>query len=317
MSEIDNIENLAKNYITCSEPHANLSDTRSHFNEGQDNDCPKIFTGIDIKKLKHEGLSCLPYILTRTLHIGINSDHKHFWAWCGFLLDKSYELKIPALNIFCDDWLSPFIFLLHFLFASERRPQGYTHEYDIELRKYVNRHILHLKPSRSTIASPLVFALLEGLLRRKNKDYVQKDGIIIQPFEITRSDGTRAPPYEKGKTLSNVADSLRLLIQHTVRKRDRKTILGFDKLNEETKKISTDESDIYSLLKSRRDNFLHGNQYWRESHAIILNLICLLIIDEIEPCDYDNNLSLIIEYFKNELRNSPHHLYPPDLENAW
>jgi hypothetical protein len=118
-------------------------------------------------------------------------------------------------------------------------------------------------------------------------------------------------------TLNNIADSLRLLIQYTIKNRDRKTILGFDQLNEENKKITTDEPDIYSLLESRRNNFLHGNQYWRSSHPIILNLICLLIIDEIEPYDYDNNLQLITEYFKNELKDFSHHLYPPDLENCW
>lgn len=93
--------------------------------------------------------------------------------------------------------------------------------------------------------------------------------------------------------------------------------MGFDRLNEEIKKITTDEPDVYSLLDSKRNDFLHGNRYWKASHPIILNLICLLIIDEITPLDYDNNASQIKEYVENVMSHFTHDLYPPDLEQTW
>lgn len=207
MSKISQIENLVKTYMDCAKPYGNLADTRSHFNEGPHIDCPKIFDSIKIEELNHEELSCLSYLLTTTLPIEINSDHKYFWAWCGFLIDKSYDIHLPSLAVFRDDWIHAFKTSLHFLFASERRPENYTRAYNAELRKYINSHFFYVKPSRYVIATPLVFALLEGLLRRKNKDYVKTNGEITQSFVITKSDG-KEKSYKTGMNLNSVSDSL-------------------------------------------------------------------------------------------------------------
>lgn len=311
MSKINQIENLTEIYINCAKLYANLPDTRSHFSEGINDDCSKIFETINIEELEHQDFSLLPYFLTKILRIRITSDHKKFWTWFGFLINKSYESDLKQLEIFRDDWFSAFLSLLHLVTASTRNNKNNQQDYNSKLLEYVNYHLFSLKAFRYTIADPLAFALLEGLLRRKNYKYVNKNGIVLQPFTITDSNGKKVKK-NKGDPLNNISHSLRLFIQYSIQERKRE-VVGFVELDKEIQTL-TGEKDVYNFIESRRNNLLHGNEYWRSSTPYILNLICLLIIDEIDPAIYNSNIPKIQEQLRFIQKHSP---YPPDLDNSW
>jgi hypothetical protein len=49
--------------------------------------------------------------------------------------------------------------------------------------------------------------------------------------------------------------------------------------------------DVYDTIDIWRNNVMHGNEYWQNRSPILINLICMLIIDEIEPSLYDSQRS--------------------------
>ena len=78
---------------------------------------------------------------------------------------------------------------------------------------------------------------------------------------------------------------------------------------------------MHDLIDSWRNDFIHGKEYWQNRTPIIANLICLLVIDEIDPSIYDTKLGgirLHLEW-KNKMGSYgvpnviPDDLYPPDL----
>jgi hypothetical protein len=153
-------------------------------------------------------------------------------------------------------------------------------------------------------------------LRRKNYNYLDKNGKVKKNFQIQINN----KPYHPGKTVNQISVSLRLFEQCTVK--DRKRLCdGLDNMNTEILSLYPAEKDVYELISSWRNDFMHGGDYWKRTTAIIVNLICLLVIDEIDPQLYDAKLEEIghhIEWREKTQsfadRGNSKELYPPDLD---
>jgi hypothetical protein len=52
-------------------------------------------------------------------------------------------------------------------------------------------------------------------------------------------------------------------------------------------------SDSYYLIDSWRNDLIHGRKYWSKRVPIVVNLICLLVVDEIVSNVYDSNLDVL------------------------
>jgi hypothetical protein len=68
------------------------------------------------------------------------------------------------------------------------------------------------------------------------------------------------------------------------------------------------------------DDLMHGREYWQNRVPILVNLICLLILDEIEPSLYDArkaDMKRTIEW-NSRIRKlttiTSWSLFPPDID---
>ena len=163
-------------------------------------------------------------------------------------------------------------------------------DFESEAQKYVNWHLLQVKYQKHLLTGPLSFALLEGLLRRKNSNYVDINGKVIKSFKINFID--YGVDFGK-KQLNGIDDSLRLFETYTVNDRGRPPE-GLAELKKEiiALYLQAPNSDSYDLIDLWRNDLIHGRKYWSKRVSIVVNLICLLVVDEIVSNVYDSNLDV-------------------------
>jgi hypothetical protein len=185
--------------------------------------------------------------------------------------------------------------------------------------QYVNTHLLETELNKWEISGPLTFSVLEGLLRRKSKDCMDTDGSVKSNFGIVDACGKKRN-YITGKWLNRVGDSLRCFEQVVVPKRGRMcTCLPEIKTEFCTLYTPPPGLDAYDLIDEWRNDLMHGNQFWMDRVPILLNLICLLVIDEVDPSFYDSKKIELKRHIQwvQETRGlssrSSWDLFPPDL----
>jgi len=135
-----------------------------------------------------------------------------------------------------------------------------------------------------------------------------------KPKKIAYGDGGK-------NRLNQIGDSLRCFEQVTLSEQGRRIdYLQYFKTEVCTLYSLPPDSDVFELIKNWRNDLLHGEKYWTAKIPTLLNLICLLIIDEIEPKIYDSKRQQIqntIEWNQKKRTFSPLRpsleIYPPDL----
>lgn len=290
-----------------------------------------IRNGFQFETLNYDELSRMPALLQRELRGQINYDHKFFWAYCAQI---TYNLR--EVKLFSDhEWQSYLSNLVHLLLAGRRRwnmNKGRIHDaesffeqsktYEAMMNKCVNSHLLEVESNKWQTSAPMAFALLEGLLRRKNKDFVNLDGTIKNAFEILKNRHEKIVYGNRGKKrLNRIGDSLRCFEQVILSEQGRTTnYLQCFKTEVCTLYSLPPDSDIYELIDKWRNDLLHGEKYWTAKIPTVFNLICLLLIDEVEPEIYDSKREQIqgsIEWRqKTRTFSTPRaswEIYPPDL----
>lgn len=288
-----------------------------------------VRNGFLFEYFSHDELSRLPALLTRELKAQINYDHKYFWAYFVFL---TYSLRV---KLFYDhDWQSSFANLVNLVLSNTRGVnrtrikdrESFMRETTIQrmlLARCVNSHLLETKSNKWGISAPLAFSVLEGLLKRKNQDCVNIDGTIKTDFNIINLRTGKKNHYEKEgkKRLNRIGDSLRCFEQVTLPKQNRTcNYLQDFKTEVCSLYLLPLDSDVCELIDNWRNDLIHGKEYWTARVPVLLNLICLLLIDEINPVLYDSeriNLQRRIEWERgvhtlNSSRAS-WEVYPPDL----
>jgi len=324
MVDINTIEKLVNNYVDC------WKEKRPKYTgiyEDNDLGCEtlQIFrNGFRIEEFTHRELCLLSIFLTRSLRGQINRDHKIFWSWCS-----SITREFRDEPLFQDhDWVNAFESLVHLVLANRRHRidgrfiAGPGHlEIDKECRKFVNYHLLMVALRKHLLAGPQAFGVLEGLLRRKNKSYVSNEGIIHRPFTVMRP--TQHPKTWSGGRLNRIDDSLRLFEQVVVKDRHR-LCSALGSLKDEIAKLYSTTTDVFDLIDSWRNDLVHGNKYWQNRVPVILNIICLLTIDDIEPNIYDSRMNEIRRTLEWQRQNeegfsltkqSPWDTFPPDVNH--
>jgi hypothetical protein len=315
---VDQISNLVDSYVACWTPHR---PNYSGIYEDNDFGCEhfQIFrNGFSIETFTHEEISLVVPLLTRELRGQINTDHKTLWAWSAQL-----PMWHTGIELFRDhDWVSAFQSLVHLSLASQRRvPAGPSYlAFQQAASGYVNSHLMTVAMEKHLVGGPLSLSVLEGLLRRKNRSYVDTSGLIIRQFAITDSGNqsqTYGPPTTR-KRLNRIDDSFRLFEQLTTADRSRACI-GLAQMKQEILRLYN-AADVYDLVDSWRNELIHGNQYWMDRLPIVLNLACLLVIDEIIPSDYDQKLPEIQRRLEWSNQIDTHssirpgwEIYPPDI----
>jgi len=310
------VEQLVNAYVKCWIPkRSNYSGDYEDIESGCEH-LQIIRNGFDLEDFDHDELSKLAMLLTRELRGQINRDHKFFWAWSGFLTFYFIE----RVSLFSDwDWTGSFKDLVNLVLSnvSSDLPQ---------VLRYVNNHLFQTCLSKHQIAGPLTFSVLEGLLRRKNKDYVNKDGSVKRPFSISDpKTGTKDfDPNGPNKRLNRIDESIRCFEELVTVDRGR-SCPYLQQMKIEIASLYPSVADVYDMIDCWRNDLIHGKEYWQNKVPMLLNLICLLIIDEIDPSLYDAqkvDIKREVEASSKELElirirgiriRGPLDLFPPDI----
>lgn len=311
------IENLVDRYVDC---WREKSPKYMGASEDTDLGCEhlQIFRkGLAVEDFSHGELCELAVLLTRSLRGQINRDHKIFWSWCSFITQCFNE----QLQLFKDtDWVEAFGSMVDLLLADERHLStipGYM-QFAKESLKYVNNHLLAVCFKKHILAGAQSFAVLEGLLRRKACNYVGVDGIVQKSFAIVESGGETKMLYS-GMRMNRINDGLRLFNQLVTRDRYR-PCPTLRLLEGEILNLYPGAPNGYDLIDEWRNDLIHGRGYWQKVTPIVVNMICLLAIDEIAPDIYDDSLPGIKKHVDQIRRSredadfvSPWDVFPPDL----
>jgi len=316
------VEQLVNDYVKCWLP---VRPTYS--GEWEDNElgCEHlqiIRNGFILEDFDHDELCKLATLLTRELRGQINRDHKFFWAWCSFL--TIYFEK--TVSLFDDrDWSGSFRDLTNLVLSAQRRfPAGPVyHKYLTRALGYVNSHLLETRLNKYQIAGPLTFSVLEGLLRRKNKDYVNMDGSVKKSFSVSnpksKSGVKTFNPNGRNRWLNRINDSIRCFEELVTLDRDRNCPY-LPRMKTEIASLYPGGVDVYDMIDVWRNDLIHGKEYWQNRVPILLNLICLLIIDEIEPSLYnaqkaDMKRKIELNSKSRALTGirAPWNVFPPDI----
>lgn len=226
--------------------------------------------GFLFEYFSYDELSRLPALLIRELKGQINHDHKYFWAYIVFL---TYNLR--KVKLFDDhDWQLSFSNLVHLVLSKKREIDRTkikdvrtfmieTETQQIRLAMCVNYHSLETLSNKWEISAPLAFSVLEGLLRRKNPDYVNTDGTIKVDFDVINPKTGKKSYGKKGKPLLNrIGDCLRCYEQLTMPKQNKssKYLQGF-----KTEVCSLyslpSTADVYEIIDNWRNDLVHGKEY--------------------------------------------------------
>lgn len=318
MVDIAKAKQLVNDYIQCWKKH------RPNFGgiyEDNDFGCENlqlIQNGFSFEDFNHYEISMLSSLLTRELRGQINWDHKFFWSYCGFLTFHLHEI-----DLFKDyDWQHAFACLVNLVLSGRKRNMWRREQFtdtNSLVTKFINAHLLETESSKWLISGPSAFSVLEGLIRRKNKDFVNTDGRITNSFSVLDAGG-QVRNLVAGERLNRLNFLLRCFEQVVVPNRGRPCTCSAE-IKAEFASLYTPPltMDVYDLIDKWRNDLMHGNQYWMDRVPILLNLMCLLIIDEIEPALYNSKRDEIKKHI--EWMQMTHtsglrpqwDLFPPDL----
>ncbi|GIU72810.1 MAG: hypothetical protein KatS3mg003_2289 [Candidatus Nitrosocaldaceae archaeon] len=253
-------------------------------------------------------------LLTKTLRMQINRDHKIFWSWCA---QVALNASIPD-----NDWSNAFCNLVNLILIKRKSPdiRGPKENFYEIVHQLINSHVLQIIDNKYEIAAPLSFSVLEGLLRRK-KDvsrYVAKDGKVIQQFTL----GSKS--YNNGDRINQMK------ILFSLRDQYGNPSSSFFSLKKEIEDIFNNEirnkgfGNMYDLVNDWRNEHQHGELYWMNKVPVILNIICLLLFEEIESDNYNgikDDIKTRIQFLNDRYASNilhilerPHwEIYPPDI----
>jgi hypothetical protein len=227
-------------------------------------------------------------MMTKVLKAPLNYDNFVYWTWCGFVANflKTKSNNVPHKNSLFndDDWINAFNAILNILLT---RPNNLPSSDE-------NYFLLRLDLKRFVIAGPLSYAVLEGLLRRKNSQYVDIEGKVIRYFKLQNKGNTKVFDLKTNKKKGTTTEVNRIKFLFDLFEnwtipnyRNGRPCIGLDQLKREAITVQP-SSDFNDFIDEGRNNLVHGKEYWQTRVPVILNLICLLVIDTIEPQEYDN-----------------------------
>jgi hypothetical protein len=135
---------------------------------------------------------------------------------------------------------------------------------------------------RFVIAGPLAYSLLEGLLRRKNFEYVDQGGKIIQQFQLklkSKNGQNYIKSFKVNESINRIPLQFQIFEELTIPiHRSHRQIIGLRELKSESAPFFNGSGDFNEFIDTGRNSLLHGERYWQTRVPILMNLICLLLM---------------------------------------
>ncbi|MCL4344347.1 MAG: hypothetical protein JRN26_04345 [Nitrososphaerota archaeon] len=265
----------------------------------------------NIEELPFEVVFNLPVILTKTLQAqNVNYDHRVFWSWVAELLyiAESGSSNDPVLT---DTELTESFFLLTRLeLASIGKPP--TDEDVFKLNSIIgiiiDYNVREVINNKDILALNFSFPVLERILRHKCRNYVKLDGTIIQQFKIYDKK-----IYQTGKRINNLKHLMLLYENNVLQGSKSDTAQIINNFKSELGSIFGNNPDVYELIFRWRNDMLHGSKIRQFYHAVVMNLISLLILDSLKP-DYEHLREKALKRLQmNPWSGMRLNFFPPDL----
>jgi hypothetical protein len=218
------------------------------------------------RQLVHE----LPALLLPQFRVQPNTyDHKVLWSW-------TIELVVmpDTRGWFQDQALQESLELLFRLMLAPRPPSDSTH-----IRTIISQ--------KELIAFVLAFPFLEGLLKYRSSAFVYSDGRVKQPFQLNGGPRGGATYDPAGRGTINNLEHLLYLFEEQVATTSMKQLLT--EYRSATEAL-TGNPDCYGMLYQWRNDTLHGAAPPGIGSGILLNLICLLILDIVPDASYQTQV---------------------------
>lgn len=260
------------------------------------------FHELDSKQIQDACIGLANVLLVKGMNTIVSADHHYFWAWVAQILihrksgyfteqdENTKELFITCIRVA----------------LSGTFPRQYE-GMDLHTQEFVMRDNL--------IMAHLSFPLLEAIVKKACKDYVDYKGRVLQDFSILGRQGriVRYSRSTRKNRISSLGDLLSLLHQ-TVANDNLK-----ERLTSIRSHLSTiDSSDPFYLIYDWRNSSLHGQGSYSSIGGTVLNIVIAIALDEIADI-YDEHREKIWGKIQWVIGNSPisykSHLdfYPPDF----
>jgi hypothetical protein len=250
-------------------------------------------------------LTCeLPILLTRSLNAQtMNFDHRVLWSWIAQILQDSRNQN-PVTD---HDLVEAYKLLVRINLASLGQPP--MNEEIAKLNQIISTivsdHVKEMVMHSLELATVLSYPLLERLLKLKCSAFVNLDGDVTTSFSIS----LRNSPFQVGQRISSL-EALLLLFEERVASPATAALLN--RFKSEVERIFGSSQQVYSLIYSWRNNMLHGSVLRQANLGVIVNLICLLLLDSIQ-----SNYSSLARNFSQRPSMpgfpDPWQFYPPNL----
>lgn len=274
----------------------------------------------DIKfhELNYKEMQAACIGLTRVLlHKGLNAivdfDHLFFWSWSAEVLLHS------DLKYFSEDEREIrelFKTTIRSTLAGVNPPVSNKEEWEKQRKKdeFVEFNTEQLIMKKSLITAYLVFPLLEAVLKKTCKKYVDYSGKARTDFSVPNGYGGSRTYGTSGRTYCSSLRDLLFLLYNNVANDNLKEKLTF--IREHISELSG-EKDPFSLIYDWRNSSLHGETNFPTIGGTLLNLVILIALNEIKDI-YNQFREKVLEKVQWEMQSyklaghRPHwSFYPP------
>ena len=271
-----------------------------NFDTRQINNLSLISNGIEFRDLSHDSLlAALAGSLNASLYpsqiLIVSKDYYFAWAWCAQLLLTSNVSYLAFEDYDLKDLLKNTV-----ISALVRN----SHSRDLKIGHYERLLI-----SQSTNIFPyLTFPLLEAVLRRANRNYIDTNGVIVSDFTVqSRGGGLTKYGTVGKKTCSSVRDLLWLYYNNA-------SVSGMAAIDECLQCVSSQShKHPFDQIYDWRNGLMHGNESLNLAGGAILTLCfsILLIETEQEFESMRQNTCQFLDIYKKRQEREDYIYYPP------
>jgi hypothetical protein len=272
------------------------------------------FHELDSKQIQDACIGLANVLLVKGMNTIISNDHLYFWSWIAQILihrKAGYFTEQDESSFTEEDENLKELFVTCVRAALTGMPQ-FTMD-----RRYdeMDLHTCEFVMRNNLIMAHLSFPLLEAVVKKACKEYVDYKGKVLKDFSISGRRGKIVDygRWPKKTKISSLGDLLSLLYQKVAGNNLK------DRLTSIRSHLSTiDSSDPFYLIYDWRNSSLHGQSSYSSIGGTVLNIAIAIALDEIAD-NYDEHRIKIWGKIQWLISMSPtsyrSHMdfYPPDF----
>lgn len=277
MNKQEKIIDLCKKYKASVQ-------TGSFLNVGSDSEQYRllnnniVFYELNFEELQTCGVCLTEILLFKNRNTIISNDHLYYWAWVAQVLFNreaeyfdSTEMEISILLSTC----------IRSALARTANPK-LSFEESSKVRNNLEFNAQELINKNNLILAQLSFPLLEAILRKSCKEYVNYLGSVKKDFEVEKN-GRKTFYSEKGKgkrKISSIADLLHLYYDKVANFEIRNHLdlirVHLNDLEKENPK------EAFEIIYEWRNSSLHGNTSLPTIGGTILSIVLIIAVDSLK-----------------------------------